>query len=167
MWLEAGLGLVGLAEGVGSRDNPNIIDWAKEEGGDIASEYTHDSIPWCALFIDHILTRGGSKGTGTLWALDYAGKWPSVKLAGPAVGAIAPMQRVGGGHVICVAGRDQHGNIMGLGGNQSDRVSVVGFPPSRLNKGFWWPAGVALPSQVGFSALPIVKSDGRVSGKES
>jgi uncharacterized protein (TIGR02594 family) len=166
LWLEAGIKLIGTKEFAGSKDNPTIIDWAKEEGGDIAKEYTHDSIPWCALFANHILTKVGLKGTETLWALDFAGKWPSVKLDGPAVGAFAPMLRNGGGHIICIVGRDQHGNIMGLGGNQSDQVSIVPFPMSRLNKGFWYPADVTLPTNVGLNSLPIVKSDGKVSTKE-
>lgn len=167
LWLQAGIGLINTHEGVGAKDNPMIIDWAKEEGGDIAAEYTHDSIPWCALFAGHCLTLAGLKGPGTLWALDFAGKWPSIKLAGPAVGAFAPMVRSGGGHIIQVVGRDQRGNIMGLGGNQSDQVSIVPFPMSRLNKGFWWPSAAVPPTQIGMSALPVVRSDGRVSNKET
>jgi hypothetical protein len=76
------------------------------------------------------------------------------------------MLRNGGGHIIQIAGRDQHGHIMGLGGNQSDRVSIEPFPISRLNKGFWWPAGEPLP-RTGFANLPVVNSDGRVSGNEA
>jgi uncharacterized protein (TIGR02594 family) len=167
LWLEAGIKLIGVHEGVGAKDNPDIIDWAKEEGGDIAKEYTHDSVPWCALFANHCLSSVGVKGTGTLWALDFAGNWPAVKLIGPAVGAFAPMLRSGGGHIIQIVGRDQHGNIMGLGGNQSDQVSIVPFPVSRLNKGFWWPKGVTLPSKIGFSSLPVVSSGGKVSANEA
>lgn len=167
LWLEAGLPLIGLREGAGSADNQQIIDWAKDEGGAIAGEYTHDSIPWCALLANHILTKVGLKGTETLWALDFAGKWPSVQLSGPAVGAFAPMLRNGGGHIICVVGRDQHGNVMGLGGNQGDAVSVAPFATSRLNKGFWWPKDVPAPAQVGFSTLPIVRSDGSLSTNEA
>lgn len=167
LWLEAGIKLINVHEGVGAKDNQVIIDWAKEEGGDIAKEYTHDSIPWCALFANHCLTSVGVKGTGTLWALDFAGNWPSIKLAGPAVGAFAPMTRSGGGHIIQVVGRDQSGNIMGLGGNQSDQVSIVPFPVSRLNHGFWWPKSVAAPAHTGLSTLPIVRSDGRVSSNEA
>lgn len=167
LWLEAGLKLVGTREGVGAADNPTIIDWAKDEGGDIAKEYMHDSIPWCALFANHILTKVGLKGTETLWALDFAGNWPSVKLPGPAVGAFAPMLRNGGGHIICIVGRDQNGNIMGLGGNQSDAVNIKPFAISRLNKGFWWPAGVPIPSAYGVVRLPIVMSDGRISTNEA
>lgn len=167
LWLEAGIKLIGTKEGPGAKDNATIIQWAKDEGGDIAKEYTHDSVPWCALFANHCLTKVGLKGTETLWALDFAGKWPSVKLAGPAVGAFAPMLRSGGGHIIQVVGRDQHGNIMGLGGNQSDAVNIEPFAISRLNKGFWWPASVMLPAHIGMSSLPVVLSDGRVSSNEA
>lgn len=167
LWLEAGIKLIGLREGVGKSDNKTIIDWALSEGGDIAKDYTHDSIPWCALFANHILTKVGLKGTETLWALDFAGKWPSIKLAGPAVGAFAPMLRNGGGHIGVVVGKDQHGNIMLLGGNQNDAVTIAPFAQSRLNKGFWWPKEVVLPQLIGFNLLPVVKSNGKLSGNEA
>ena len=166
LWLEAGIKLIGTKETLGSKNNLKIIDWAKEEGGGIEKAYTHDSIPWCALFANHILTKVGLKGTETLWALDFAGKWPANKLAGPAVGAFAPMLRNGGGHIVVVVGKDQYGNIMGLGGNQSDQVSIIPFPVSRLNKGFWWPKDVLMPWSIGLNLLPLVKSNGQLSDKE-
>lgn len=176
LWLEAGLKYVGVKETIGSGDNKTIIDWAKAEGGDIAKTYTHDVIAWCALFVNMMFTKSDLKGTETLWALDWNAErmkkrlghsWPGVRLLGPAVGAIAPMLRNGGGHVICIVGKDQDGNIMGLGGNQKDRVSIVPFPMSRLNEGLWWPASVPLPSRVGLSSLPVVRSDGKVSSNEA
>lgn len=166
LWLEAGIKLLGTNEGPGSRDNATLIDWAHEEGGDIAKQYTHDSIPWCALFANHCLTKVGLKGTETLWALDFAGKWPAIHLAGPAVGAFAPMLRDGGGHIIIIAGRDQYGNVMGLGGNQSDTVSIIPFPMSRLNRGFWWPISVSAPKVTGINSLPVVLSSGNLSSQE-
>lgn len=90
-----------------------------------------------------------------------------MRLSGAAVGAFAPMLRDGGGHIIQIVGRDQHGNYMGLGGNQSDAVSILPFPPSRLNKGFWWPNSVASPTAIGMSRLPLVSSNGRVSSQEA
>lgn len=167
LWLQAGMALIGVKETIGVKDNSLIIDWAKDEGGSIAKTYTHDSIPWCALFANHLLTKSGLKGTESLWALDFAGQWPSVKLIGPAVGAFAPMLRDGGGHIGVVVGQDQRGNVMLLGGNQSDAVNIKPFAKSRLNKGFWWPDSVPIPKQIGFSSLPVVKSDGRISSKES
>ena len=167
LWLQAGMSYIGTKEVPGAKDSKVIIDWAKDEGGDIAQEYTHDSIPWCALFANMALTKASLKGTETLWALDFAGNWPSVKLTGPAVGAFAPMLRSGGGHIGIVVGQDQHSNIMLLGGNQSDAVNIKPFTRSRLNKGFWWPKTVPLPKQIGFSTLPIVQSDGRISRNEA
>lgn len=167
LWIEAGLALINVHEAPGAADNPEIIDWAKEEGGDIAKEYKHDSVPWCALFANHCLTKAGLPGTETLWALDFAGHWPSVKLIGPAVGAFAPMKRSGGGHIIQVVGKDSRGNIMGLGGNQSDAVNIMAFPMSRLNQGFWWPKSVPIPKKIGLASLPVVTTRGKLSTKES
>jgi len=77
------------------------------------------------------------------------------------------MLRDGGGHIGIVVGLDQHGNAMLLGGNQSDAVNIKPFARSRLNKGFWWPASVPLPGKIGFSSLPIVQSDGKISRNEA
>lgn len=167
LWLEAGMKYLGTKEIPGAKDNKVIIDWAKDLGGDIKKEYTHDSIPWCALFWNMGLNKAGLKGTGTLWALDFAGNWPSIKLSGPAVGAFAPMKRDGGGHIMCIVGKDQHGNVMGLGGNQSDQVSIVPFARTRLNQGFYWPKEVPLPKSVGYDTLPLVTSNGQLSNKEA
>jgi uncharacterized protein (TIGR02594 family) len=168
LWLEAGIKLIGVKEGAGSKDNSLIIDWAEEEGGSIAEQFNHDSIPWCALFANHILTKVGLKGTETLWALDFAGKWPAIRLAGPAVGAFAPMKRKpSGGHIMVVVGKDQNGNIMGLGGNQKDAVTIEPFNIGRLDQGFWWPIGSTPPQYVGLKSLPIVKSNGKVSTNEA
>lgn len=167
LWLEAGMRMLGTKEVPGKGDNPTIMQWAKDEGGAIEKAYTHDSIPWCALGANHILTKVGLKGTETLWALDFEGKWPSVRLPDVAVGAFAPMLRDGGGHIICIVGKDQHGNVMGWGCNQTDQVSIVPFARTRLNRGFWWPEGVALPKETGMASLPIVRSDGKVSSNEA
>lgn len=164
LWLQAGLKLLHTPERVNGRSNPEIIEWAKEEGGDIAKEYTNTATAWCALGVDHCLTLAGIKGTGTLWALDYA-NW-GVPLLGPAVGAIAPMKRVGGGHVTIVAGKDAHGNLMCLGFNQGDTVSVIPFPASRP-VAFRWPKEAVLPTEIGINKLPIVSASGAVTSKES
>jgi hypothetical protein len=64
-----------------------------------------------------------------------------------------------------VVGRDQHGNLMCLGGNQSDAVNIKPFPVTRPLS-FRWPAGVPLPANIGAQSLPLVRSDGRLSNKE-
>ncbi len=160
----AALGWRGTKEQPGSGDNPVILRWAKDHGGAIGKDYTHDSIPWCALFTNAVLQQVGLKGTGTLWALDFA-KWGQ-GLAGPAVGAFAAMKREGGGHIAIVVGRDQNGNLMCCGGNQSDAVTIAPFDPKRV-VAWRWPAGEAPPDVVGLRKLPMVKSDGKLSTNEA
>lgn len=172
IWVTAAIRMIGTQEGAGSRDNPEILDWAKDEGGMIAEAYRHDSVAWCSLAANHILTLAGLKGTETLWALDWHSdsKWPNVRLPGPARGAFAPMKRTGGGHIAVVMGRDQHGHLMMWGGNQSDGTNIKPFPQERPLS-FRWPkaTGVPLPTSdtIGFAHLPVIKSDGRVSAREA
>jgi uncharacterized protein (TIGR02594 family) len=111
-----------------------------------------------------ILYKVGLKGTGTLWALDFA-QW-GVPVGGPAVGAFAPMRREGGGHIAVVVGRDQYGNLMCVGGNQGDEVSIRPFPANRPVS-YRFPTGVPLPTQVGVARLPVVASNGRLSIREA
>jgi uncharacterized protein (TIGR02594 family) len=164
LWLIEGLDWVGTKEAAGTADNPAIRKWAAEEGGEIAKDYNHDSIPWCSLYANMVLSKVGLRGTETLWALDWA-NWGQ-KLPGPAVGAFAPMKREGGGHIAIVVGRDQNGNLMCLGGNQEDTVNIKPFPAERPLS-FRWPEGVPPPTRVGFDTLPLVKSEGGVSTQEA
>ena len=49
------------------------------------------------------------------------------------------MSRTGGGHVGFVVGEDDKGNILLLGGNQGNRVSIASFPKTRITA-YVWPA---------------------------
>jgi uncharacterized protein (TIGR02594 family) len=164
LWVIEGLKWLNLAETPGNGNSREILTWAKEEGGAIARDYTYDAIPWCALYANMVLTKVGIKGTESLWALDW-NNWGQ-KLAGPAVGAFAPMKREGGGHIAIVVGRDEHNNLMCLGGNQSDAVNIRAFPAERPLS-FRWPVGASLPIKTGLASLPLTRSDGRISTKES
>ena len=45
------LKLFGTMEKPGAANNPTIVAWAKEVGGEVADVYKADSIPWCGLFM--------------------------------------------------------------------------------------------------------------------
>lgn len=170
-WLVAGMTQLGVHEDAGAANDPQIMEWADEVGGAVAKAYAADAIPWCALFANWCLTRAGLKGTGTLWALhfDDVGMWPNVKLAGPAVGAFMPMRREGGGHITICVGRMKVGRtwyLAGLGGNQSDAVTIAAFPKDRP-LAFRWPASFPEPARQGFDDLPVVDVRGKVSTQES
>ena len=81
LWLTEAVKWINTKEAPCAADNPQILEWAREEGGEITRDYTHDSIPWCALFANMVLFKVGPKGTGTLWALDFA-QW-GVPVGGP------------------------------------------------------------------------------------
>jgi uncharacterized protein (TIGR02594 family) len=74
-----------------------------------------------------------------LWALN----WNSFgnKLSEPAYGAIIVFSRTGGGHVGFYVGEDdKHWHV--LGGNQSDKVSIIAKAKDTSCKGFRWPPGM-------------------------
>src|SRR5262249_43166891 len=117
----------------------------------------HDSTPWCAAFVSAILTRSGHQGISSLWALDYA-KWGQ-PLPDVALGAVATKKRFNkagklvGGHVFFVVGWDKD-NVYGLGGNQSDRVSITKYPRSVVIA-YRWPKDTSLPgTQPDLLAVP-------------
>lgn len=165
LWTIAGLKWLNTREITGAKSNPDILEWAKDQG--LGKVYNNDDIPWCALFANEMLREVGLKGTGTLWALDFNSntKWPNVKLDGPAVGAFVPMGRDGGGHITTVIGRDTRGRLMCLGGNQSNMVNIVPFPKDRP-LAYRWPLGPTLPAVTGFDNLPVVAANGALGSLE-
>lgn len=162
LWLQVSLAHIGLKEAPGRANNPELVKDMQE----VAPDYVADETPWCAGWVSFCLARSGYKPSKTpLWALSYAEDW-GVRLAGPAVGAIAVKTRTGGGHVTFVAGRTSSGLLACCGGNQNDAVNISGYSQAMFNKGFFWPKAIALPVRIGFNNLPVVNSSGKVT-KES
>ena len=48
----------------------------------------------------------------------------------------------------------------------ADAKTIAPFDPKRV-VAWRWPAGEALPGVIGFSKLPVVKSDGKLSTNEA
>lgn len=127
MLVEA-LKLFGTVETPGTRDNPTILAWAVEVG--LSKTYSHDSIPWCGLFIAVVAKRAGQRVVDSpLWALSWAdfGK-PTTSAM---LGDVLTFKRDGGGHVGLYVGEDASAYHV-LGGNQLDQVSVTRIAKSRL-----------------------------------
>ncbi|MBU3887724.1 TIGR02594 family protein [Methylosinus sporium] len=137
-WIEVARSYIGTHEGVRAKDNPKVVELYALAGH---PEVEHDSVPWCAAFVGACLRKAGLPSSGTLWALDYA-KYGD-KLSSPIVGAIATKKRDGGGHVFFVVDFDGT-HVWGLGGNQSDAVSITVYPRSVIHS-YSWPHGVAFP----------------------
>lgn len=125
MLLEA-LKLYGTLEKAGSADNPDILAWAKELG---LKDYTHDSIPWCGLFIGIVAHRAGRPlAASPLWARSWS-DW-GTKSPKAALGDVLVFVRNGGGHVALYVGEDSD-YYHCLGGNQGDAVSIVRISKER------------------------------------
>lgn len=148
MWMKIARSYIGLTEGPGEKDNPKVVAMYARAGH---PEVHHDSVAWCAAYVGSCLADAGLKGTGTLWALDYA-KWGQPMAPGVlAYGAVWTKTREGGGHVGFVAGYDTN-SFWSLGGNQGDRVCIVKYPRSVIHS-VRWPKSVALPTNIPKSVI--------------
>ncbi len=92
------LKLFGTMEKPGAANNPTIVAWAKEVGGEVADVYKADSIPWCGLFMAVVAKRAGKEPPKhPLWALSWSAF--GAKAPAPALGDVLVFVRSGGGHV--------------------------------------------------------------------
>lgn len=125
----AALALFGTTEISGAKDNLVILSWAKEVG--LSKTYSHDSIPWCGLFMAIVAHRAGKEVPDSpLWALSWA-DFGTVAAGGPMLGDVLTFKRDGGGHVALYVGEDSQAYHC-LGGNQSDKVCFTRMPKSRF-----------------------------------
>ena len=84
---------------------------------------------WCGAFMDLVLRKTGHAGGGNL-AKGYARY--GQRVSGPQVGAIAVMNRKGGGHVGVVSGIDANGNPIIISGNHNRTVAETVYPRQRI-----------------------------------
>lgn len=160
-WIANARKYVGLQEKFGPQHDPHILQWWKN----IGAPFEDDETPWCGAFVGGNLFEAGIKPVAGGASAKAWLKLP-VKLDKPAFGAVVIFDRPpnpASGHVGFIVGRDQKGNLMVLGGNQGNRVSIKPFPISRV-KGYRWPGNY--PREERFS-LPLLTSDGRLSTNEA
>lgn len=161
-WLDVARRYLGTREIKGPRHEPLIGKWWAV----LKAPFRDDETPWCGAFVGGTLAEammpvqaGGAMARN--W-LKYG-----VKLDKPAVGCIVVFwrgdPRGASGHVGYVVGRDRAGNLMVLGGNQGDAVTIKPFSTVRV-LGYRWPG--VWPLQERFT-LPVIASDGRVSTNEA
>jgi uncharacterized protein (TIGR02594 family) len=119
------LKLFGTMEKPGAANNPTIVAWAKEVGGEVADVYKADSIPWCGLFMAVVAKRAGKElPKHPLWALSWSAF--GAKAPAPALGDVLVFTHVG-----LYVGEDASAFHV-LGGNQSDRVCITRIAKARL-----------------------------------
>lgn len=155
------LKLFGTVEAAGSRDNPTILAWAAEIG--LARTYSHDSIPWCGLFVGLVAHRASKEIVDSpLWALSWADFGKAVPVGGAMLGDVMTFKRDGGGHVALYVGEDISAYHV-LGGNQSDQVCITRIAKARLYRARR-PAYTVQPANVRKITLA---PNGRISSNEA
>ncbi len=142
-WLREAERLRGVHETPGPSSTAEIMAWAADQAPWIRAAYVGDHIPWCGLFAAHCIRKAGLPlPKNPLSALAWA-EWGR-PLDRPARGAVAVFGRAGGGHVGFVVGEGPRGDLLVLGGNQSDSVGTARFAKERL-VAIRWPGGVSIP----------------------
>lgn len=120
--------LHGTLEMPGDKDDPTIMAWAAETG--LERVYSHDSVPWCGLFMAVVAKRAGKEiPKDPLWALNWANFGTKQTVA--MLGDVLVFRRNNGGHVSIYVGEDDSAYHC-LGGNQSDSVNITRVGKSRL-----------------------------------
>lgn len=166
-WISEARKYIGLREQTGKNDHP-LLDkgWLS-----FGAKWLFGQ-PWCGLFVAHCL-RSAGRYVVPLWFRARAWECDKMtRLDNPAYGCIVTFTRQGGGHVGFVVGIDNNGNLMVLGGNQSNAVSIAPFAVSRVT-GYFWPSRVigdsVQPSHplLNRYRLPVLQSNGQVSTNEA
>lgn len=165
-WVRVARSYLGLREYRGNRHNPKILEWWSK----CRLPFTDDETPWCAGFVGGVMEECGIRSTRSAAARSYNWQGWGKSLSKPCVGAVVVFWRKSRrgpyGHVGIVVGRDQNKNLMVLGGNQGNRVSIKPFSRSRVLS-YHYPPGHTPPRAIGINNLPLVNSNGVVSKNEA
>lgn len=120
----------GLREVPGTKDNPEILQMAKDAG---FTDYTHDEIAWCSMLLNWACWKAGLQRTNSLAARSWLSVGSIVSV--PEIGDVVVFWREDPngpfGHVGLYIGF-RNGLIYVLGGNQGNMIQIEGFDPDRL-----------------------------------
>ena len=122
-WLEIARGELGQKELPGGADNPRIVEYLKATT--LPTNMQHDETAWCASFVCWCLEQAGVRSTRKANARSYLDWGRPVSFPSP--GCVAVFVRGANpaqGHVGFVVGVEPNGDILLLGGNQGNQVSI-------------------------------------------
>lgn len=159
-WVLEAQRLKGVKETPGSKDNPVIMNWAKE----LDIDYDGDDVPWCGLFMAHVMKVGAPSDPLPANPLSARAWLRYGRPVTPQDGAVMVFwrgKRDGwSGHVALYEGEDAtHYHV--LGGNQSDAVTVTRIVKDRL-------LGARFPKSFADSGRTTTKAAaGKISDNEA
>nr|DAT03235.1 MAG TPA: Tail associated lysozyme [Caudoviricetes sp.] len=162
-WLAIARRAIGTTEIAGKEHNSTIRNWLIS----LNAWWQDDETPWCGTFVAHC-AREADRALPKYWyrAKDWLNT--GTRLDKPAYGCVVVFDRAGGGHVGFVVGKDKHGNLMVLGGNQGNAVNIKPFAISRVAGFIWldWANGRKSTPKPERFELPLLDSNGAVSRDE-
>lgn len=129
------LKLYGTTEVSGKGNNPIILKWAAEIGGNVAHVFLADDTPWCGLDLAIVAKRAGKElPQDPLWALNWGtfGTYTETPMLGDVLVFVrTTKQGTKAGHVglYVFETRTAYGV---LGGNQGDTHGITLISKSRL-----------------------------------
>lgn len=132
----AALQYLGVKETPGTANNPIIMDMAKGLG--IGNIYVNDTMAWCAVFVNHLIRITGKPlqqpkdKYDLMRALKTAKNFDLIPRNEWVLGDVILLSRSGGGHVFIAIAESSKGNIIGIGGNQSNAVTFAEFDFDRV-----------------------------------
>jgi uncharacterized protein (TIGR02594 family) len=153
-WIAEARKHIGLAEIPGPKNNATIAGWLAR----LHAWWSDDATPWCGVYVAAVLEPYFPLPKHWYRARAWL-EW-GVKLEHPEVGCVVVFERGAAGHVGFVVGRDRQGDLLVLGGNQGDAVSIAAFHRGRV-LGYRWPANVELVA----ASLPLGSANS--SGSEA
>lgn len=159
-WIMEAKKHLGLKEIPGPKHNTTIQGWLSK----LNAWWKDDETPWCGVFVAHCF-RTASMQLPKDWmrAKEWANNW-GTRLNTPAAGCVVVFERTGGGHVGFVIGQTANNEIVVLGGNQGNMVSLSKFPKERVF-GYFWPRDFNLQNPP--ITLPVMTLSGSVSTNEA
>jgi uncharacterized protein (TIGR02594 family) len=156
-WYQVARKYLGVAEIVGPKHSSVIQKWLT----DLKAWWKDDETPWCGVALAAWMQEAGLTYPKAYYRAKAWADWGAP--CDPCFGAIAVYGRQGGGHVGIIVGINKAGNYMILGGNQSNKVSIVPISNSRLIA-IRWPAE---DEPVSMGTLPVYESFAALSTNEA
>lgn len=143
-WIDEAKKHIGLKEIVGKGTNLTIQSWLSN----LRAWWSDDETAWCGTFTAHCIKVAGYQLPKHWYRAKDWLAW-GLDVHTPCYGCVVVFNRVGGGHVGFVVGKDEQGRLMVLGGNQNNMVSIAPFTLDRV-AGYRMPIGTfhrgALPT---------------------
>ncbi len=129
MWLQAARRELGIKEVRGTMNNPRIV-WYHSFSKLRAK---NDEVPWCASFVNAMLETSGIRTPRSAAASSFAswGKECPLQDGAVVVFGKADPDAGGTGHVAFCVGVEGD-NVLVLGGNQNNAVTIAKRPKSRI-----------------------------------